>query len=61
MQPNNLFGEPLCPDLPLVTAIAVCYNQARFVIECLESIRAQGYPNIELIIMDDCSSAARRI
>lgn len=40
---------------PLVTAIAVCYNHARFVIECLDSIRNQTYPNVQIIIMDDCS------
>jgi glycosyltransferase involved in cell wall biosynthesis len=41
---------------PLVSAIALCYNHSAFVVQCLESIRAQTYPNIELIIMDDCST-----
>lgn len=40
---------------PLVTVIAVCYNHARFVIECLDSIRNQTYPHMQIIIMDDCS------
>lgn len=40
---------------PLVSVIAVCYNHARFVIECLDSIRNQTYPNLQIIIMDDCS------
>ena len=40
---------------PLVSIIAVCYNHARFVIECLDSIRNQTYPNLQIIIMDDCS------
>lgn len=42
-------------ETPLVTAIAVCYNHARFVVECLDSIRNQTYPNVQIIIMDDCS------
>lgn len=40
---------------PFVTVIAVCYNHARFVIECLDSIRHQTYPHMQIIIMDDCS------
>lgn len=42
-------------DLPLVTIIALCYNHEKYVVECLEHIRAQTYTNTELIIMDDCS------
>ena len=41
---------------PLVTVIATCFNHERFVIECLESIRAQTYANVQLIIADDCST-----
>lgn len=40
---------------PLVTIIAVCYNHARFITECLDSIRNQAYPHVQLIIMDDSS------
>jgi dTDP-4-amino-4,6-dideoxygalactose transaminase/glycosyltransferase involved in cell wall biosynthesis len=46
--------EPQTPE-PLVTVIVPCYNHARFVVECLESVRQQTYRNIQLIIMDDCS------
>ena len=42
--------------LPLVTVGAVNYNCARFVIETLESIKFQIYENIELILVDDCST-----
>jgi len=45
-------------DFPLVSVIAPCYNQERFVIECLESIRAQDYPNLQIIVVDDCSQDA---
>ena len=40
---------------PLITVIALCFNHARFVLECLESIRAQTYQDFELIVTDDHS------
>jgi alpha-1,3-rhamnosyltransferase len=40
---------------PLVSIIVVTYNSSEYVIETLESAKAQTYPNIELIISDDCS------
>ncbi len=42
-------------EYPLVTAIMLSYNQAGFAVECLESIKAQNYPNLELIVNDDAS------
>ncbi len=41
---------------PLVSVIAICYNQEEYVLETLNSIKAQTYPNIELIISDDGST-----
>ncbi len=41
---------------PLVSVIATCYNHERYVEECLESIRNQTYENVQLIIVDDCST-----
>jgi glycosyltransferase involved in cell wall biosynthesis len=43
------------PKYPLVTIVALCYNQAKYAEETLDSILAQKYPNIQLIIMDDAS------
>lgn len=40
---------------PLVSIPVVTYNSADTIIDTLESIKAQSYPNIELIISDDCS------
>lgn len=41
--------------LPLVTAVVVCYNHARFVVEALESVKGQAYPNLHLVVLDDFS------
>ena len=43
-------------QLPLVSVTLTTYNSAKFVVETLESARAQTYQRIELIISDDCSS-----
>jgi len=41
---------------PLVSTIVLSYNQSRFVLETLESVKAQTYKSTQLIILDDCSS-----
>ncbi len=41
---------------PLVSIIVITYNSAEFVLETLESAKAQTYQNIELIVSDDCST-----
>lgn len=40
---------------PLVTIIALCYNQEKYLKETLDSIINQSYKNVELIITDDSS------
>lgn len=40
---------------PLVSILIPCYNHAQFLDDCLKSILAQDYENIELLICDDCS------
>src|SRR5678815_3959281 len=42
-------------NYPLVSVIALCYNHSRYVLECLESIRAQTYKNVQVILLDDFS------
>jgi glycosyltransferase involved in cell wall biosynthesis len=44
------------PDFPLVSIAAINYNNAQYIIDTLDSINGQTYPNIELIIVDDCST-----
>jgi glycosyltransferase involved in cell wall biosynthesis len=41
--------------MPLVTAVVICYNHERFVVESLESVKAQDYSNLHLVVIDDCS------
>lgn len=41
--------------MQLVSIIAVCYNQAAYVADTLNSIKAQTYPGIQLIVADDGS------
>ncbi|MBR4497953.1 MAG: glycosyltransferase family 2 protein [Bacteroidales bacterium] len=43
-------------NMPLVSVAVITYNSSKYVLETLESIKAQTYKNIELIISDDCST-----
>jgi alpha-1,3-rhamnosyltransferase len=39
-----------------VTICVTTYNSANFILETLESIYSQSFPNLSLVISDDCSS-----
>ncbi len=41
---------------PKITIVVSCFNRAQFVGETIESVLNQGYPNLELIIIDDGST-----
>jgi glycosyltransferase involved in cell wall biosynthesis len=42
--------------MPRVSVIAQCFNHARFLVECLDSVEAQTFRDFELIIVDDAST-----
>jgi alpha-1,3-rhamnosyltransferase len=41
---------------PLVSVTVITYNSSSYIISGLESVKEQTYPNIELIVSDDCST-----
>jgi glycosyltransferase involved in cell wall biosynthesis len=41
---------------PLVSVICLCYNHERFLVEALESVCRQTYPQVEIIVVDDAST-----
>jgi glycosyltransferase involved in cell wall biosynthesis len=43
-------------NFPLVSVICLCYNHGRFIREAVDSVLAQTYPNIEIILVDDFST-----
>lgn len=43
---------------PLISVIIPCYNDGKYIIECLNSVHNQSYENYELIIINDGSDDA---
>lgn len=41
---------------PLVTVIIPTFNRRRWIGACLDSVRAQTYPHVETLVIDDCST-----
>lgn len=57
--PSAVYGEvpPVTPDfMPRVSIIVPNFNHAMYLRQRLDSIYEQTYPNVEVILLDDCSS-----
>jgi glycosyltransferase involved in cell wall biosynthesis len=53
---KTINNENNLTEIPLVSIIVITYNSSKYVLETLESAKAQTFKNIELIISDDCST-----
>ncbi|WP_435008529.1 glycosyltransferase [Tundrisphaera lichenicola] len=49
-------GRFEAPDPPLVSAIIPAKDEEATIAECLASVQAQSYPNLEILIVDDRST-----
>lgn len=43
-------------EIPLISVVVPVYNHAVYIKECLNSLKDQDYPNVEIVICDDGST-----
>lgn len=53
--PIRFVDRPAATEAPLVSVIVPHFNQPRFLAECIDSVRAQTYGRVEIVVVDDAS------
>jgi glycosyltransferase involved in cell wall biosynthesis len=59
-EPLRLRSRP-SRGAPLVSVIVPCFNHGRYLAGCLDSIRNQTYPSLEIFVVDDASTDPQTI
>lgn len=54
--PMGVFQKESVREMPLVTVILPCYNASLYVEEAVRSIMYQTYSNLDILLLDDCST-----
>lgn len=48
-------------EMPLVSVVIPCYNQAHFLREAVDSVLESGYDNVEIIVINDGSTSDEQV
>jgi glycosyltransferase involved in cell wall biosynthesis len=54
--PAAVLFESVCHRHSYVTVAVTLYNYAEFIVEALETVRHQDLANLDLVVVDDCST-----